>query len=266
MIELSEVKWPIVHEEPLYYRTKGLHDYSRTLELDSHKMIVNERNEILNVVSKNYTTIQHGNFVENVIEMIPSEFGAQEPKLWISSDHARMSLDIKFPDIVADIGKKDPISPTLELKHSHDGHWALDLLLGAFRFRCSNGLVIGKQIFRCHKKHIGERIIFPELKEKFKRSIDDFFVQVDEWETWQNRLTTPEDYEQTIERCQFGIRAQEEISQEIEASSDQMIHDIKLRTLSYWLFYNIIAQYVSHKVKSRIRQAQYQAQMRKIFR
>jgi len=264
MMELSEVKWPIVYEKPLYYR-KNYDDQSRSLILDTHKMIVNENDDILNVVSKNYTTIQHGDFVGDVIEMIPNEFGIQKPKLWISDDHARMSLDITFPDIVVDIGKNDPISPTLELKNSHDGHWAVDLMLGAFRFRCSNGLVIGKQIFHQGKKHIGERIYFPSLKEDFKRSMDDFFIQTKVWDSWQDRITTYNDYERVMIACQFGKKAMAEIEEEVEVSSNKMIHDIQLKTLSYWFFYNILMQYVSHKVESRIRKAEFQARMRKVF-
>jgi len=265
MTDLSSVKWPVMHTEPLYYRT-GIKEYSRTMPLDSHKMIVNGEGEIINVVSRNYAMVQHEDFVGDIINMIPQEFGEQKPDLWISDNGARMALDITFPDIVTDIGNNDPISPKLELKHSHDGHWALDVLLGAFRFRCSNGLVIGKQIFHRHKKHIGEKISFPHLKEAFKESMDNFFVQANQWRAWQDRITLPEDYEHAITTCQFGVKAQEEIAKEVETSSKQTIDELRLRTLSYWIFYNILAQYVTHKVKSRIRQAQYQAQMRKVFR
>lgn len=262
---LSDTVWPVMHEEPLYFR-HGISGRTRTSLLDTHKMIVNERDEIINVVTENYSLIQHGDFANNVIDMIPKEFGNWEPKLWISPNDARMTLDIKFPEITCDIERNDPVSPTLEIKHSHDGYWAQDLLLGAFRFKCSNGLVIGKQIFHQHKKHIGKgEFAFPQLNEDLKKSMADFFIQTKEWKQWQGRITTYDDYERVMIALQLGKRAMAEIEQTVEVSSNQKIEDLKLKTLNYWMFYNIITAYVTHKVESPLRKADLQARMRRIF-
>jgi hypothetical protein len=78
-------------------------------------------------------------------------------------------------------------------------------------------------------------------------------------------VTTVKDYERVMDGLGLNQTEQAAIGGVVEASSGIKLEEVKQRTLEYWLFYNIVAQFVTHKVESEVRRARLQAQMARLF-
>jgi len=69
-------------------------------------------------------------------------------------NNARTLYTFTFPDIKIDIDENDLVNPQIIIKNSYDGTVGVNLLAGAFRIVCSNGLVIGFVVGEINTKHL----------------------------------------------------------------------------------------------------------------
>ena len=115
------------------------------------------------------------------------------------------------------------------------------------------------------RKHTKLDVENEEMKRILMGSMEKFSEQTSIWKTWVDRVTQVEDYERVIAGLGLGKRATEEIGTLVEASSDITIDAIRTKTLTYWLFFNILSQYITHRITSENRRIHAQDQMRKYF-
>ena len=247
---LSEIKFPHITEKKLYYKghEEGLERMSKITDIRA--LINPDKGNIYSVVSNRYQMIPYKTTLEMVEEAIQTtpEFGNYQRSVRFTKDGGRMVAKYRFIDHMIPIGSnKDMVNPEIHVRRSYDTTWGFVLLLGAFMLVCSNGLVVGEKVLEYKHKHtLG--VNQAELLESLNGSMDKFSDQVKIWEHWLDRMTTPDDYERIMNTMEFGERHTRAIETEVEISSHVTIDSLRTKTLSYWMLFNIISQYITHRV------------------
>ena len=111
------------------------------------------------VVSKDYALIPHGdvlNVATQALERAKIAVSDVKAELKITEYGERMALCLYLPDKFSfDPGDGHPMAMRLECLNSVDGSTRFRVLMGWFRFVCSNGLIIGVTRFDIRRRHIG---------------------------------------------------------------------------------------------------------------
>uniref|UniRef100_A0A6M3MED0 DUF932 domain-containing protein n=1 Tax=viral metagenome TaxID=1070528 RepID=A0A6M3MED0_9ZZZZ len=236
----------------------------------NHKAIVNpESKEIYAIASNQYKIVKHEEILETVEHAIAEnpEYGNYESSVWLSDNGAKMHANLRFSDIKFPVSKSkgDLVNPTIDIFNSYDGSWSLKVVFGAFRLVCSNGLTVGETFMMYKRKHFSEGIDQERIKQMLMGSLEQFSFQTELWKSWADRITTSQEYENVMEALPISEKDREAIGEEVEVSSDIRMDAIKTKTLTFWLFYNILCQYLTHKVTSEIKRANIQNAMRNFF-
>jgi len=135
--------------------------------------------EQLAVVSRDYALVTHRQAVDFANHTL-KEAGVTNTvsKYELSKNGAKLFNIIQFPDYKFDVAKetgivntadgskhKDVYMPQMIVRNSYDKSSSLDFIYGAFRFVCSNGMLIGDTAYNVKVKHSGKHIDFAEYKE-----------------------------------------------------------------------------------------------------
>jgi hypothetical protein len=235
---------------------------------EGYQAITNPDNDHLyTVASDKYHVTRHEDLLITVEEAIAEnpEFGHFKRSISFTNDGARMRAKYRFPDVEFPLDHSDVINPTVEVYNSYDLSWSRRVLFGAFRLVCSNGLVIGKTFMNYRRKHSYLDQDNREIKSLLMSGMELFSEQTELWKSWVDKVTTPEQYERVMTGLDFSNRQMEEVEREVEVSSNIILEDVKRRSLSYWVFFNILSQYITHRVKSENRRVSLENHMRKYF-
>ena len=232
-----------------------------------YKAVVNPKTgDTFSIVSNNYKLVKHEEALETVIDAVDShqEFGKYEVDTQLLNNGAKMKTKIRFPEVEYDIGGGDLINPTIEVKNSYDAGWQYEIRFGAFRLVCSNGLVIGKQFVHYLKRHT-QSLDQEKVKQVLIAGMEEFSEQTELWKTWVDQVTTATEYEQVMTEMDFSKKDSEAIHEEVEANSNIIQDNLKRKTLSKWVLYNILTAYVTHQVQSEIRRTNLESKLRRVF-
>jgi len=264
--------YPKVGEYEVFWGKSGANLRSIRGAAPRHKIIADrETGTAFAVVSKSYQLVRHEEALDLVEEAIARnpEFGSPIRNISLSPDGARMWAKYRFPQTEYDIGGiggrgRDLINPTIDVQNSYDTGWAFSIHFGAYRLVCSNGLRVGKTFV--HYRHRHTRGLDPQRIQKILvEGMEKYSYQVDLWRSWVSRVTQPQDYERVMEGMGFRKGEADQIHKEVERSSDITLDDIKARTLSYWIFYNIVTQYITHRVTDMVRRADLMSRVQRAF-
>lgn len=111
---------------------------------------------VLGVVSHKYAFLPHAEMLDGFLESLKGMGPVEMTKAHVLNGGAKFMASFRFPERSFHVGpKKDKINLSLTLRNSYDCVWAGQVLLGAFRLVCSNGLVIGESFFRRKQIHLG---------------------------------------------------------------------------------------------------------------
>lgn len=270
MKELEQIKFPAVAEKPVCWGSladRGMNHRLNWHTCPDHKAIVDlDTGKTFAITTRHYNLIKHEDAIDTVERAIAQnpDFGPYDREINLLADGGKMEAVWTFPEAEYKIRKGDVVNPTINLYGSYDKGWKHKLLFGAFRVVCSNGLVVGEQ-FVCYERRHNQFIDQEEIQRILIAGMERFSEQTQLWKRWVDRVTTLQDYERAMDTLSFTSRETEEIEQEVEVSSDIRLDDIKTRTLTYWVFFNIIAQYITHKVENGVRRANLQGRMRQVF-
>lgn len=95
--------------------------------------------------------------------------------------------------------KIDGLQPKLHVLNSHNAKHSLQIFLGVYRLVCSNGLVVGTDLFRQHVRHVGN--VEENLSKALKESTNAFDLVAERINQWQNIKLAPE------QEAEFARRA-----------------------------------------------------------
>jgi hypothetical protein len=112
------------------------------------------------VVSKDYALVPHSKVLDVVTKALEDAKIAPvnvKAELKITEYGERMALSLYLPDKYSfDPGDGHPMALRLECFNSVEGSTRFRVLMGWFRFVCSNGLIIGVTYSDVRRRHIGD--------------------------------------------------------------------------------------------------------------
>jgi len=253
--------FPNVMEQPVMWgRHREIH------QTDEYKAIVNaDTGKIFSIVSKDYRLIRHEKAIEQAEAAIQGNpaLGKYRVVTGFYNDGGRMRRKYIFPEIEVKIQEGDMVNPELQLFNSYDTSWPFIVILGAFRFICTNGLVIGKKYLQLKKRHIFN---FDEidLKKQVSTALNRFELQTNQWKAWASRRLAPSTSKKVMKGMKFGKKALDEIEQRIIQESKGF--DDGFPIISLWAFYNVLTWYISHRAVSLNHRVEMEKRLRKAIR
>jgi len=241
----SPISFPEVSEAPVSWGEINLH------QADKFKAIVNpEIGKVYSIVSKDYKLIRHEDAVHRIQSTIDEnlELGKYKTDTEFYNDGARMRMIYSFYEISVEIKKGDTVNPELHLFNSYDTIWPFIVLIGAFRFVCANGLVVGEKYLHIRKRHVYH---FDEmdLNKQVSTALKRFKLQTNQWKKWTDRHLTEKVYENVIKAMKFGKKAIE-IIEERTAQETKDYTDDGFPIMNLWIFYNVLTWYITHQAVS----------------
>ena len=243
---MPEITFPNIEEQPVmwgYFR--DLHD------ADRHKAIVEQdTGKLFSIVSKDYKVIRHEQAIDELEDILygSEDLGAFSVKTEFFNDGGRMRRSYGFEKEKVEIGPGDKVHPELLLYNSYDLTWPLIVLLGAFRFVCTNGLVIGKEFYQFRKRHVLE-LERMDFKPQVTTALARFKKQVETWKQWETRPLSLITYEKVMKAMKFGKKATETIEDRIDEDAEGFLIDGDPQP-TVWTFYNLITWYITHRTVS----------------
>lgn len=249
--------FPQVAEQPVRWGKDG-----KLQRAKDHKAIVDlNTGKVFSIVSNDYKLIRHEQAIEKVERFIHGYnlMSGYVVDTEFFNDRGRMRRTYRFPSISVQISKDDTVCLTLHLFNSYDLTWPFIVLVGAFRFVCANGLVIGTKYYQFRKRHVFD-LEEVGLEADLNRSIKKFNLQAQEWRKWAEVPMTMTVYGRVMRSMQFGVRATEEIEEKIWDGRQPESDGVPLITL--WAFYNVLTWYLSHRVASLNRRVELEHRLR----
>ena len=261
MSNSAAVSFPEVQEVPVSWGEINLQ------RADQYKAIVNpESSKVYSIVSKDYKLIRHEEAVQRIESTIDEnlELGKYKSATEFYNDGARMRMTYSFYEKSVEIKKGDTVNPELHLFNSYDTTWPFIVLIGAFRFVCANGLVVGEKYLHLRKRHV-YHFEDMDLKEQVSTALKRFKLQTNQWKKWPDRQLTEKTYENVIKTMKFGKNALEQIE-------ERMAHETKDYTddgfpiMNLWIFYNILTWYITHQAVSLNHRVEMERKLRSAIR
>jgi hypothetical protein len=128
----------------------------------------------LGVVSSSYALLDHGDLVDSLVHSLDqcgldtTEYPAE---MYVGDGGASFGLRLVFSDLVYDPGDGHPVAGRVELLNSVNRTLPFRLIMGFFRFVCSNGLVVGESVTNLLEIHRKGRVDVPRLREVVAESM-----------------------------------------------------------------------------------------------
>jgi hypothetical protein len=130
------------------------HDHG-FLQADGRKAVRREDNlKVLGVVSDKYRILPHAQVVEGFRSALEGNGNITET-IKVTKGGARLYLNYTFPDVSLEVRPGDNVNLQLIAVNSYDGSHVLQVMFGAFRLVCSNGLIIGSRFVNLEQRHVG---------------------------------------------------------------------------------------------------------------
>ncbi len=130
--------------------------------------------------------------------------GAQAARRGTAPQHSRHMLRLRHANFM-DGFRVDGIIPELIVLNSHNGSWALRMLLGMFRTVCTNGMVAGTVWDGVTLKHYNLRDVESKVQQATERLGDNVIKLSDTIERW-DQLEVPVDIAHRFAQSAIEIR------------------------------------------------------------
>ena len=242
---LAPVFFPKVSEVPVSWGEINLQ------RADKYKAIVNpEIGKVYSIVSKDYKLIRHEDAVQRIERIIDEnlELGKYKTGTEFYNDGARMRMIYRFYEKSVEIKKGDAVNPELHLFNSYDITWPFILLIGAFRFVCANGLVVGEKYLYLRKRHV-YHFDQMDIKEQVATAFKRFNLQTKQWKSWTELRLTEKTHADVLKAMKFGKKATAEIENRTAQEAENFT-DNGFPIMSLWIFFNILTWYITHQAVS----------------
>lgn len=143
--------------------------------IKGRKAVIRQDNGVcLGILSDNYTLLKHADVIDAFRKALAAyDF---EEKIQLAKDGAQLFATYKLNAIKIEVRKDDLVSLQFVVKNSYDGSSTLQIMLGAYRLVCSNGMIVGKNFFNFSQKHVGgsSDIKVEALQERIFKLIENF--------------------------------------------------------------------------------------------
>lgn len=107
----------------------------------------------LGIVSSDYGLVKHASVIDSFREA-GAGHEVQE-KIALGNAGATLFYQMTFPKVQMEVKKGDIVRLQMIAKNSYNGNNSLQIILGALRLVCTNGMIVGTQFFSFNFRHIG---------------------------------------------------------------------------------------------------------------
>ena len=129
-----------------------------------HKFIIREdTGEVLSCMTDEYQLVENKRVMKFADPIIKKNKGVLKEALTFNNG-ARTRVKWSFPDHKVSLGKNENIEPQIIFDNSYNGTVGVNIMSGAFRIVCSNGLVIGVVIGKYKNRHSVYNISLDDLE------------------------------------------------------------------------------------------------------
>ena len=167
MSQLNEVMFPVM-EVPAVGQLFG----EGIKEQTGYKFIVREDNgKVLSCMTNDYKLVKNETII-NYANPIIEKSGGKVKEIKSLGNGAKTFMSWNFPNEKVNIGKNDDLTPEIIIKNSYDGTIGVNILAGAFRLVCSNGMVVGVIADKYKNKHSIHNISLDDIESVIRNTIE----------------------------------------------------------------------------------------------
>jgi len=165
---LQEAMFPVIEVRAIGIPIKD----NKEIDVTGYKFIVREdTGDILSCMTNNYRLIKNETIINYANPVIKKNKGVlKEVRLF--SNGAKTTMTWQFPKQKVNIGPNDDISPEIIIRNSYDGTIGVNVLAGAFRLVCTNGMIIGVVLDNYKNKHSIYNIELDKLEQSIVDTIE----------------------------------------------------------------------------------------------
>ena len=129
-----------------------------------HKFIVREdTGQVLSCMTDNYKLVKNETII-NYAQPIIEKNGGELKEVNLLNNGAKVHMSWHFPKQVVNIGKNDDLTPEIVIRNSYNGTVGVNIIAGAFRLVCTNGMIIGIIAKKYMNKHIKSNVSLDDLE------------------------------------------------------------------------------------------------------
>jgi len=175
MSELNDVMFPVI-EIPANFTLNKETTTSQVLgylpEDTGHKFIVREDNgKVLSCMTNEYKLVTNETVLKHASPIIEKS-GGKVKEVIMFANGAKTTLKWHFPNEKVNIGNNEDLTPEIIINNSYNGTSGLNILAGAFRLVCTNGMVIGVVSQNYKNKHSVYNVALDDIESVIRETID----------------------------------------------------------------------------------------------
>lgn len=164
-----------------------------------HKFIVREdTNEVLSCMTNEYKVVTNKEIIDTASPILKKHKAELKEAISLGNGEKTVWKWI-IPDIKIEVSKGDMLNPEIIIKNSYDGSLQVNILAGAFRLVCSNGLIIGVTLGQTNFKHNVNNKNLENLDEAIERTINTSIDIGGEFEVLSNTMLDERDIFKLVE-------------------------------------------------------------------
>lgn len=200
---------------------------------------------VVHIASQRYGLAQHKEVFDNITNILKeNEIDYTIPSLYIDQKEGRNRIygQLCFNDVKVNIDGSD-ISPTVDVYNSTDGGLAAGIIFGAYRFRCSNGMMIGSEFGTkkiIHTPTFFDRLNFGKVYEQAMAEFKDLCNSIEKMQMVKINSTMLE----TLDKLGFNKAFIKNYPVIIEKYMLDKNENLKKDTL--WALYNTATNFISN--------------------
>lgn len=218
--------------------------------LPENKLIANKKavvrtdtGDTLGIVSDDYGLVKHSTIIDS-FRKAGSKYGVTE-KISLAKNGAQLFYQMTFPKIQLEVQKGDLINMMMIAKNSYNGMNSLQVIFGAFRLVCENGLILGTQFLGFNYRHVGTvgGILDAELTGQYKVAYAQYIKLFGERAPLiQKMVKQPVTGDKLFDPKETNIPKYLLVEAENKFKSEN--------NMSVWNYYNSLTYAISHKMKT----------------
>jgi len=176
-VEERDMYFPIEKgKRRLYEKTEG------------YKGIINaDKDQLISVVSKNYTLIKHVEVVRMVRKVL-SNYRVEE-NIRVAQEGAQMFARFALDNDKSELRRGDIIKPIIEVSNCYDMTFRLGFELCAERLVCTNGMRLPIKISKVARKHIGT--VAEDFTKSLAEVVNKWKDALGIWRSWSTLKVEP---------------------------------------------------------------------------
>ena len=137
-----------------------------------YKFIMREdTNEVLSCMTNEYKLVPNKKIFDYANPIIKKNGGVLK-EVTIFGEGARTTVKWHFPKVKVSVNKGDEMTPEIVIRNSYDGSLGVNILAGAFRLVCSNGMVIGVVAQNYKNKHSVYNVSLDDIESVIDETIN----------------------------------------------------------------------------------------------